>query len=403
MKDPSDRHIRTVPRSVIMPYLGGIIVLGAAVLVLIVYRSYAWPAFLALLFYAGFQKPHLWLLERFRHNRTLAATVATLVIAFILLGPVSVLTRLLILQAIDLTNGIKTFLLSDWALELVQRFPGLVSWITHDPFFWVELEATYVRMLDQYSSYLDPDRIGNLVGGAYSFVLGGVGFTVNFAVNLIFGFIILFFLFKDGPLFYRGLESALPFPPSLLRSFVDRMKQTISAVLVGNVFVSILQGIALGIGFAICGVPNALLYGFIAVAFSIIPVIGTSPVWVPATLYLAFIEQSYGLAIFLAVYGLSVFLFLENIVKPKVLDKRLGVHPMFLFFSILGGLKEFGITGIFLGPLFVALFVTLWKIYHIWDSTEDEQRKLEMAGLNPASAMSATNTLDPDGEKPASG
>lgn len=354
-----------------MPYLGGLIIVGSAFLVVLVYRSYAWPAFLALLFYAGFAKPHRWLLDRLKGNRTAAAGVSTVTVMAILLGPVSLLTRLLIIQAFDLLNGIKAFLLSDWALEVAQRFPGLVSWITDDPFFWVELEATYVKMLDQYSAYLDPDRVGNLLGGAYSFVLGGMTFTLTFAVNLVFGFILLFFLFRDAPLFYRALETALPFPPSLLRSFVDRMKETISAVLVGNVFVSVLQGVALGLGFAICGVPNALLYGSIAVVFSIIPVVGTSPVWIPGTLYLAFIVESYGLAIFLAVYGLGVFLLLENIVKPKILDRRLGIHPMFLFFSILGGLKEFGITGIFLGPLFVALFLTLWKIYHIWESDVD--------------------------------
>ena len=63
---------------------------------------------------------------------------------------------------------------------------------------------------------------------------------------------------------------------------------------------------------------------------------------------------------------------------------------MFLFFSIIGGLKEFGISGIFLGPLFVALFVTLWKIYHIWDTTEDEERKLQEAGKDPAQEVSAS-------------
>ncbi|MEQ8350194.1 MAG: AI-2E family transporter [Leptospiraceae bacterium] len=398
MQDPTkERQIRTVPRSVIMPYLGGLIIVGSALLVLIVYRSYAWSGFLALLFYAGFHKPHHWVLQKVGQRRTLGASISTLVVMAVLVGPVSILTRLLIVQAIDLLNGIKAFLISDWALELAYRFPGIVSWITEDPFFWVELEATYIQILDEYSTYLDPDRIGNLVGGAYSFVLGGMSFTLGFAVNLVFGFILLFFLFKDAPLFSRGLESALPFPPSMLRSFVDRMKATISAVLVGNVFISILQGFALGIGFAICGVPNALLYGSIAIVFSIIPVIGTSPVWLPASLYLAFIEESYGLAIFLALYGLGMFLFLENILKPKILDRRLGIHPMFLFFSIIGGLKEFGITGIFLGPLFVALFVTLWKIYHIWDTTEDEERKLEEVGKDPAKEEAASLEEAKDG------
>ncbi|MCB1308570.1 MAG: AI-2E family transporter, partial [Leptospiraceae bacterium] len=66
---------------------------------------------------------------------------------------------------------------------------------------------------------------------------------------------------------------------------------------------------------------------------------------------------------------------LENIVKPKLMDRKLGMHPLLLFFAILGGLTEFGFTGVILGPLFVTLFMTIWSIYHIWESSP-AQREL---------------------------
>lgn len=370
--------IRTISRNAILPFLGAILLITAGILVFIVYRSYAWPLFIALLFYAGFEKLNSKFVNWFKGNRTWAAALSTVIVILMLVGPVSLLIRLLILQIIDLATQLKLFLSSDWYLELIQRFPGVVQFITSKPFFWVDFQQSYLQLFDEYSRYLDPDRIGSLVGGAYTYVLGGMSYTVNLTVTFLFGFIILFFLFRNGPEFYQYLEKALPFPREITARFTERMKETILAVLIGNTLIAILQGTAVGIGLFIAGVPNALLWGFVATVFSIIPVVGTGFVWLPAALYLYFVEDSLGWALFLTIYGISMYLFLENILKPRLLDRKLGIHPVLIFFAILGGLSEFGITGVFLGPLIVTVFTTIWSIYHIWGSEDPEIQKEEV-------------------------
>ena len=191
---------------------------------------------------------------------------------------------------------------------------------------------------------------------------------LKIADNLLFGMILLFFMFRDGPRLYTKISGVLPFPESIVGNFVRRVREMTYSVLKGIVFVSILQGIFLGIGLFTAGIPGSILYGTIAGIFSMIPIVGTAVVWLPAALYLALFKGYYLTAVVLSLYGLAVYLFLENVFKPKFLDSKLGIHSLFLFLAIIGGLKEFGISGIILGPLFVALFATLWEIYHIWDT-----------------------------------
>jgi len=217
-------------------------------------------------------------------------------------------------------------------------------------------------------------------------------------INIFIGIILLFFLFRDGPHFYIFLENALPFPKSITSNFVSRMKEIISAVLKGNLLVSAIQGTAVGIGFFITGIPNVFLWGSIAAILSLIPIVGTSIVWIPGSLYLVFFEDSIGWAAVLAIYSLSMFLFLENIIKPKLLDKKLGMHPIFLFLAIIGGIAEFGITGVVLGPLFVTLFMTIWSIYHIWESESETIEEDSLSQHLLFSAARSTLIMHTDGQ-----
>ncbi|MBW7858487.1 MAG: AI-2E family transporter, partial [Leptonema sp. (in: Bacteria)] len=206
--------------------------------------------------------------------------------------------------------------------------------------------------------------------GAYNYFLGGIGSSLSFVVNLLFSLILLFFLLRESESLYNMIRQAVPISGNIVDQFKDRMKEIILAILKGNLLIALLQGTMIGIGIWICGVPNALLYGSIATVLSIIPVIGTAFVWLPVSIYIYFFGHGPAVAIFLAIYGLACYLILENILKPKLLDRKLGVHSLLLFFAIIGGLKEFGITGIFLGPLILTIFLTIWRIYHIWGGGE---------------------------------
>ena len=374
-------HIRTLSKERILPYLAGAILIAASVMVFIVYRSYAWSAFIAMLFYVGFDGINRRFNTIFHGSRNLAAGVSTLIVVLIILVPVFLILRHLIGEIISLIVHIRNSLTDETLMNIVQNYPSLASFFTAEPFFWVNLSSEYRSFVGEYSKILDPDQIGAWLGNAYSVVSGGISITAEMTGNLLLGIIILFFLFRDGPQFYSFLEEALPFPPVITSRFVSRMTEIIRAVLRGNVFVSILQGTAVAVGLSICGISNSAVFAVIAAVCSLIPIIGTAIVWIPVVAYLVFVEGTYGLAIFLMVWCLVFYLFLENIFKPKILDRTLGIHPLFLFLAIIGGITEFGITGVILGPLFVTLFITIWSIYHIWDSKEKQHEGDEQSDI----------------------
>ena len=371
--DEEPVRIRTVQKEAILPYLATLLLVGAGYLVFVVYRSYAWPAFIAILFFVIFDPLYRRCLRWFRGNRNLAAGVTTLLVMLFMFGPVYFLIQQLVIEIIDLVQGARDAIASEQVFDSVMAFPFLTDLITAEPFFWVRIQNVALGFVEDYESFLDPDRVGNLLGNAGTLLWGSLSLTLGLLGNMLLGFLLLYFLFSEGPRMRAGLIKNLPFPREITDRFISRMRDVITAVVRGNIFISILQGAALSLGFAFCGMPNIYIWGLIAAFFSLIPVVGTSVVWLPAALYLALGEGSYGLALFLAIYGHGMYLLLENIVKPLLLDRQLGMHPLLLFLAIIGGLAEFGITGVILGPLFVTLFMTIWSIYHIWESEEDKE------------------------------
>lgn len=349
-------------RETAYPYLSIALLIGASCLLAWLFSSFLWPVFLALVLYTGFLRIHKRILERLGGRRNLAAILSMVVVLVLIIGPLALLVRQLVLESIDLVIRAKDILSSDDILTALPHLPALFDPLTADPFFWVDLQETVLSLVDRYTSFLDPDKLGSLLGNASSLVFGSMAFTITLFVNLLLALVILFFLFRDGDQFYRFLEAIVPIPQDRMDIFTNRLRDSLRAVIRGNLFVSLLQGAAIGLGLTVCGMSRGLLFGAVAAVFSLIPIVGTAVVWLPAAAYLALFEGSYGYALFLVLYGPAMYLILENIVKPKVLDQQLGIHPVFLFFAILGGLAEFGITGVIIGPLLVTIFVTIWSI-----------------------------------------
>ncbi len=372
-------QIRTVQRDVIAPIASGLFLIGAGVLVFFTFRSFGWAVFMAILLYTAFEGIYRRLRSTVK-NRDIAASLTLIIILFVVLGPLGTVMLLIIEQGVNIVGYLRNFVESDQILLLAKTFPGLIDFVTDRGFFWVYWLDRLFLVLNEYSDVIDSLRFGELVGGAYSYFLGGVGMSISFVLNLSFGLILLYFLLREGDSFYQMIRQAMPLSGEVVDQFKDRMKEILQAILKGNVFIAILQGTMVGIGLWVCGIPNALLYGSVASFLSIIPVIGTAFVWAPAALFLYFVEQEAVLGAGLAVYSFACYLILENIVKPRILDRKLGVHSLLLFFAILGGLKEFGITGFILGPLILAIFLTIWRIYHIWEESEELEPAQE--GLN---------------------
>jgi predicted PurR-regulated permease PerM len=126
--------------------------------------------------------------------------------------------------------------------------------------------------------------------------------------------------------------------------------------------IGILQGGLAGGAFAVAGLDNAVFWGTVMAVLSIIPSVGSALVWIPAGIILiAHGETAAGVGL-LAFCGIVVGS-LDNVLRPILVGKDTKMHELMIFFSTLGGIMMFGITGIFIGPLIASLFVTIWELY----------------------------------------
>jgi predicted PurR-regulated permease PerM len=185
---------------------------------------------------------------------------------------------------------------------------------------------------------------------------------VGVAFNLLIIFITLFFLFKDGHRFKTALRRLSPLSDSQDRAIVDRLEDTINSVVKGTVLVALIQGLLTGFGFAIFGVQESILWGILGALTSIVPGVGTGMVFIPVVVFFA-ATGSYALAIKLTIWGVLVVGMIDNFLRPFLVERGVGIHPLFTLLSILGGLEIFGAIGLILGPIVLSFAVTLAQMY----------------------------------------
>ena len=147
-----------------------------------------------------------------------------------------------------------------------------------------------------------------------------------------------------------------------------------SAVIYGSLIIAIIQGMLGGIGFWVVGLPSPLIWAIVMIFAALIPYIGSSIIWFPAALILIFsgyvdsepilIIKGAGLIL----YGTFIIGLIDNILKPKIIGDKGGLHPVLVLLGVIGGLNLLGFIGIIIGPIILAMLVTFIKIY------EEEKR-----------------------------
>jgi predicted PurR-regulated permease PerM len=198
-------------------------------------------------------------------------------------------------------------------------------------------------------------------------MLVNIGETV---VNAIIMLLTLFFLLRDGERIRNRIGRLLPIEPHRYQQLIDTISASITANLYGVIAVALAQATLGAIGYAIAGLPSIALWSVATAMMSMIPLAGAASVWVTGTLYLLAVGN-WGNAIFLAVWGVGVISTADNIVRPLVLSRGVKLHTLLVFFSLLGGVRAFGIIGLFLGPIIVSVAMALLEIL------EEERREWE--------------------------
>jgi predicted PurR-regulated permease PerM len=136
----------------------------------------------------------------------------------------------------------------------------------------------------------------------------------------------------------------------------------VSATIYGGLLVAIVQGILGGLAFWILGLPSPVLWGTAMGFLSLIPIGGTALIWVPTSIILL-IQGAFAKGIILLAIGVFVISMMDNFLRPLLVGARTKIHPLLLFFSVLGGIQAFGMIGLVAGPLVATLCITLIEIY----------------------------------------
>jgi len=202
-------------------------------------------------------------------------------------------------------------------------------------------------------------------------VIGWVSISVkNIAfgmINFVIMLFTLYFLFKDGPDFIKKLREYMPFPESHKDRVSFRVKDMVISTIYGGVTVGVSQGIVGGLAFYLLGISSPILWGMMIALMSFVPIIGTFAVWGPASLFL-FLNGEILKGIILLLTGTFVISMIDNILKPLIIGERTKMHTLIVFFSVLGGIKLFGLIGLIMGPLSIVLFICVLEIFrHIED------------------------------------
>lgn len=188
---------------------------------------------------------------------------------------------------------------------------------------------------------------------------------LNFGFQF-FVFVFLYFYFlKDGENIVAFIKKLSPFEKKQTKLLSEDFSKVAKVVFVGNGVGALLAGLGVYIGFSIFGVGSPLIWAIIGAIVSLIPSLGTLVVYLIGLTIVAF-QGSWWPPILLAAYYVVIeVLLVQNYLKPKFLDDAFPIHPVLVFFALVGGVEAFGSVGLIYGPLIMVIFSTvLGFIYH---------------------------------------
>lgn len=324
--------------------IGFYILLGLAFLVVLMifwpfWQLLALAIILAMLFFPLYKH-----IENYSKMPNMSAGFVVFIMAIIIAGPV-----LLIGQQVfyELANFYRSINLNNLAADsnaFIQTLPLPMRQLAQS------LNVDVHTWLSQLTSRAFVSLSGLLSGLGWFFgSLVVVGFSV-------------FFLLRDGVKIKKLLAELLPLSAANENILFDRISVAVSGVVKGQFMIALIQATASFVGFTIFGVPNALLLACMVILAAFIPTFGTGLVITPIVVYL-YLTGHIGSAIGMAIWGAACVGLIDNVLSAKLISSRVRLHPLLIIFAILGGIVSFGVFGVLLGPILMAIFVALVEIY----------------------------------------
>ena len=305
-----------------------------------------WAAFLAFLLHPL----NLRLRSRLK-RRTSAASLLTVLVPLGVLLPFSALSVAFVAQVRAMSTRLQAVAAGAdvHSVADLQKFP---------------LFATLDRWLADTFDISAQTIQGWLVSGTHAMLdhaagIGGSLFlgTVNSLFGLALTLALLFFFLCDGDAMLLRARALIPLSEERTSRLFSDLGGIARAIVFGTTLTALLQGLLLGIGFRVVGLPSPVVFGVLGALIAMLPVGGTAVIWIPATAWL-FLDHHAGLGTAMAIWGL-VLSALDNVLKPMLISGRATVSTLAVFLGVLGGIAAFGAIGMIAGPVLVSLGIAL--------------------------------------------
>lgn len=317
----------------------------AAVLTVLLLLPFRAAVLAAILLAYLLKRPHEWLTPRIGSRPAalglLLGTVVLLVVPFVLLVAVAVTGLSALLETVRGDDGITS---PETILETV---------------FGTEVDvATSLR------SMLQDGQVGDVVGIVVD-TLGGLGAAAGQLTVLLF---LVYYLLYRGDDLLAWVGDVVPLDRSVRVTLLRRADRLMYAVLVGNVLIAVGNGLLVGIGLFFAGFSNVLFWTLMSMFLALIPLIGSTVVWVPAAAYLVLVGETVpGVGLFL--WGVVIVGAVDNVLRPFVGDPEAGLDPAIFVIGVFAGLAFFGVIGVFYGPITLAMAKIVYETLDLGQAT----------------------------------
>ncbi len=331
-----------------------------AVAVYFVYRildpflsAVIWAAILATASYPLYRR-----LVRKIRRPCLGSLITCFLLTVVIVVPILLLTILLADQSVDAYHAIEEKVRSGE----VTRWEKSVR--QSSPYLWVRRRLPRLR-IDEPDVQ---DVVLRAASGASRFLVDRSKTLFSGFAQSIFKFFVmllsLYYFLVDGPGMVHKLRELSPLPVEHEDRVLGKFREMVDATLRGSFLTALLQGAAGGLVFLFFGLPSPLLWGSVMALVSLVPLVGTSLVWGPVVIFYVMTGAWFKVILLALICG-GIVGSIDNFVKPFLIKGRSELHTLWVFFGVLGGIGVFGFLGIVLGPLVVALLLTLIEIYKI--------------------------------------
>jgi predicted PurR-regulated permease PerM len=333
------------------PVLYALIALGTYLAYLIL-RPFLVALTSAVILAIVFRGMQVWLASRIGASR--AALVTTLVVMVAIVAPAVALISTAVREVPHVTDTLTRT--SRTTPPQVQRIWKTVR--AHSPVALPEDPADAIAQGAQRTAGF----VASHAGGVVADVLGTLG-------NLVAMLFALYFMLRDGDAIHLQLRDRLPFPTAESDSLLSETRDLVVASVGAGIVVAIAQGAIGALAFRLVGIDAPVFWGLVMGFASLLPVVGATIVWVPATIVLL-LSGAIGRGVALLLMGIFGISMADNILRPLLLTGKTSVSGFVIFFGLLGGAAAFGFVGLVIGPIILVITARLFESLHHPDQME---------------------------------